>query len=216
LDTIAAISKDKRTLPFASVRLREKEIAVLPFAWGLRQNRVIRHIEAAGIRVAALEQPVKIKRPESLPFLTTRGSLLRLAMLPRLLDQNAPGWREQALTINCDGLSGLLTAHILARETRYLRLTGEQAAAVKRLFFREYGFLTDSAEQALALGELNQPAELIAGPHTLPLPLAEALLLTISRQAPSVSPAYLFRLARLAAYYGFELPPSAAAKPSRK
>ena len=138
-------------------------------------------------------------------------------MLPRLLDQHIPGWREQALSVNCDDLSGLLTAHILARETRYLRLTGGQAAAIRQLFFREYGFLSDSAEQAISLSELLQPVAISAGQHTLPLPLAEALLLTISRQAPSVSPAYLFRLARLAAYYGFELPPSStAAEPSRK
>jgi hypothetical protein len=210
LDKIAAISKEKYFSPFGSVRLREKEIAVQPYSWGLHKGRTIHYIETAGIRVAALDQPVRINatRCRSLPFLTARGGLLRLALLPRLLDQTSPHWREQTLLVNCDSPPGLLAAHLLVQETRYLRLEGSRATAVKQIFFREYGFISDNSSSAtgsLPLSAVTPLAYCFSGPYTLPLPLAEALLLTLSRQAPSVSPAYLFNLSRLAAYYGFEL-----------
>ena len=206
MDLIASITKNKKTSIQNSVFMREREIAIVPYYWGLRKRHVIRRVSAQGIRIAALDQALYVKNRPSLPFYTANGKLLKIALLPRVLDNLNPLWREETIAVNCDTKAGFMSALILAQETRSLQITGSRAAETKDHLFREYGFLTSGEPGVISLDKIGLPRTISINRDLLPIEVGEALLFAVATVPPTLNPDYLFALARRALYYGIELP----------
>jgi len=205
LDKIATIGKKNAPQPATCVHMRGRQIIVMPYYWGLRKKRLLQSIYDNGIRIAAVDENAPLKNRSAMPVLTANGRLLKIALLPQILDQKKILWRQDTIGVNCDTLSGYMSALCLAQETRRIAITGKRAREVKDYLFRQYGLITDGEPASFDLESLSWQGDVIAKEQIISAALAEALLVAVSAERPAISPPYLFSLARRAAYYGFSL-----------
>lgn len=203
MEKIASISKNNAAPTASRIRMRGREIIVLPYYWGIGKKRTLRNVYRDGIRIAAVDETARLRVPAAAPVLTVNGKLLKIALLPQILDQNKIAFREETIAVNCDTLAGFMSALTLAQETRHLVIRGYRAREIEAYLFREYGLITMRAPATFDLEDMSWHGRIIANDQILSPPLAEALLVAVSAESPALTPAYLFSLARRAAYYGF-------------
>ena len=203
MNNIATLSTQKNPAPLCDIMMRNQQIIIHPYHLGLRKNKVIEKIADAGIHITALDNTTAKAINKNWPFFPARGKLLKIALLPQILDQTYDKWREEMIRVNCDHLAGIMAAHILAKETKNIYLCGTKAQEVKEMIFYSYGLIPITAPPTIDLAKLALPNQVISPQCILPIELAEALLLAVSQIKPTLSPEYLFALNRRAAYYDF-------------
>jgi hypothetical protein len=185
--------------------MRGRELIIVPYYWAFGKKRTIRKVYNDGVRIAAIDETARLKYQAATPVLMVNGKLLKIALLPQILDQNRNSWRKETIAVNCDTLAGFMSALSLARETPRLVIRGNRAQEVESFLFREYGLITLRDPVTFNLEELSWAGHVVAKEQILSPALAEALLVAVSAVQPAITPTYLFSLARRAAYYGFRV-----------
>ena len=132
-----------------------------------------------------------------LPCPAVSGGRLRIALLEQHLNSNFPQWPQKTILINCSKPGGIAAAHLLAKESDLLQLTGEYAALAAQQLFQKFGCLPRSNGEIWPLSRLLPEGVETAG-QKIPLWLGEAMLCSIAGTA-DIS---LDKLAELAAIYG--------------
>jgi len=107
-----------------------------------------------------------------------RGRLLRLALLPQLLEQAYPDWQRYTVSIDCDSRENVLAALILAQHSDALLCRGRLRRQTEKLLWQRWGCIPRQDGAVLPLEKLPLPMTLSCGDAQISFPLAEGLLLS--------------------------------------
>ena len=165
--------------------------------------------------IIAIDRELQQKARLQSSLFISEGKLLTLALLPAILDQQRENWREENISINCNGNAGCLAALRLMSETRYLNLIGNHADKVSEFLFRKHGMITNTGHSYFSLNQLTLPRQLTTVRGDIPIEIAEALLIIASGNYPRRDLRYFRQLLLMAEENGFELtktlsPPSSS------
>lgn len=195
MNTIAFIHNNAPPPLPDAINADDMALEIYPCPW--RGNITLRRLKKKHIRIAAAENIPFGKN--ALPFLPACGNMLRLALLPALLDNCMPKWRRHTIIIDCGKRSGEAAAMMLARETDALRLIGENRNSVAQMLFRTFGCVPKESGNAIALKKIKLPSMLMMKNILLPISLGEAALFSL--QIPEMDTAGILELEQLAKKY---------------
>ncbi len=84
------------------------------------------------------------------PLSIANGRLYALAVLPKSLDYDCPGWRKDSFSLNADDSICCLAARFLAPLIKQLHIYGQddlRRAALAKLIYRENGLIVEESKQ---------------------------------------------------------------------
>ena len=200
MEKIVYLSDNMPSYPYPTLALAGREVLVLPYTLHGRATLGLIRRLAPDMLVTDCR---KLPAEPVLPCPVSNGSLLRLALLPRMLDSRCPGWQDRTISIDCGKKGGILAACLLAEESSFLLLTGKNAPETCRLIFRRNGCILRQNNEPLPLAAISLPRTVNTCRGKLPLCLAEGFLRLIRPIFPT--PKGLMAMARLAADHGISV-----------